>query len=92
MKNKFIETLKFIEDKRTENLQKLINLSNDKLDDLKKYYYDWFKGAEESGYKESTIVNLKHYNLIEEAIKIKQWNDEQKKINRRKKIIISHVF
>ena len=77
MKNKFQKTLKHIEDKRAENLQKFINLSYNKLNDLKKYYYDWYKDAEESGYKESAIVNQKYYNVIVESIKIKQWNDEQ---------------
>jgi len=77
MKNKFQETLKLIEDKRIENIQKLINLSYDKLNDLKKYYYDWYRGAEESGYTESATVNSLHYRIICDAIEIKKGNDEE---------------
>ena len=71
-KNQFHGTIKTIEDNREVNLEKLIKLSFEKLDDMKKYYYNWYTGAEESGYKESAIVNYLHFSIIEEAIAIKQ--------------------
>lgn len=84
MKNKFLETIKLIENERAENLQKLLNSSYDKLEELKKYYNDRYKNAEELGYIESAIVNQKHYNLIDETIKVKQWCDNQNKITEKK--------
>jgi len=79
MKTKsFQQTLEHIASQRTENLKKLLDFSLSNLIDLKEYYYNWYKSAEEDEYKESAIVNQMHYHLIEEAIKIKQWNDEQK--------------
>ena len=79
MKTKsFQQTLEHIANQRTENLKKLLEFSLCKLINLKEYYNKWYKSAEENEYKESAIVNQMHYHLIEEAIKIKQWNDQQK--------------
>ncbi|PIS46432.1 MAG: hypothetical protein COT22_00005 [Ignavibacteria bacterium CG08_land_8_20_14_0_20_37_9] len=74
----FQESLDHIASQRTENLKRLLEFSNSKLADIKEYYYNWYKSAEENEYKESAIVNQMHYHLLEEAIKIKQLNDEQK--------------
>ncbi|MEO8148920.1 MAG: hypothetical protein ABI723_14840 [Bacteroidia bacterium] len=74
MKNKFQETLRLMEVHRDENFKKLISLKLDKLYDMQKYYYNWYKGAEESGYTESAVVNKKHHDLILEAIKIVEGN------------------
>lgn len=63
---------------RTENLKKFLEFSENKLNALKEYYYKWYKYAEETKNRESAIVNQMHYHLMEEVIKIKQWNDEQK--------------
>lgn len=80
----FQQTLEHIANQRTENLKKLLDFSLSNLIDLKEYYYNWYKSAEEDEYKESAIVNQMHCHLIEEAIKIKQWNDDQKEGNKAK--------
>ena len=75
MKTKsFQQTLEHIASQRTENLKKLLDFSLSNLIDLKEYYYNWYKSAEEDEYKESAIVNQMHYHLIEEAIKIRGEN------------------
>jgi len=80
----FQKLLDQIGSQRTENLKKLLEFSEDKLNALKEYYYKWCKYAEEIKDKEKAIINQMHYHLIEEAIKIKQWNDEQKEGNKAK--------
>jgi len=80
----FQQLLDQIGSQRTENLKKLLEFSEDKLNALKEYYYKWCKYAEENKDEESAIVNQMHYHLIEEAIKIKQWNDQQKEGNKAK--------
>ena len=73
----FKKTIKHIEDQRQENLQKLIAMPFEKLYELKKYYYDWYKGAEDSGYAESAQVNNLKHSIICEAIEIKTGNEEE---------------
>jgi len=74
----FQQLLDQIGSKRTEDLKKFLEFSQNKLNDLKEYYYKCCKRSEENKDKEGAIVNQMHCHLIEEAIKIKQWNEEQK--------------
>lgn len=68
------DTLKKIADNEQEDLQKLLALPFEKLYNLKKYYYDWYKSAEEQGYKPSAQVNYLHFSHINKAIEIKRSN------------------
>ena len=70
-------TIKYIEDNKYENIQKLIALPFQKLYELKKHYYGWYKNAEEEGYTASAQVNYLHFRIIDEAIDIKRGNDEE---------------
>lgn len=67
-------TIKQIEDNK--NLQKLIALPFQKLNELKKNYYDWYKSAKE-GYTESAQVNNLLFRMIHQAIEIKRGNEEK---------------
>jgi hypothetical protein len=71
----FGDTLKKIADNEHEDLQKLLALPFEKLYKLKKYYYDWYKDAEE--YSESAQVNYLHFSHINKAIEIKRGNEEE---------------
>ncbi len=62
---------------KDKNLDKLVQLSFDKLKELQNYYYDWYKSAEKADYTESAHVNYLHYATICEAIDIKKGNEEQ---------------
>ena len=64
MKNKFKEALKTIELKKQENLKKLIAMPIEEVKELSECYYNRYKGAEESGYKENAEVNYLHYQTI----------------------------
>ena len=77
MENKFQKALKLFEDKREENLQKLVVMSHDKLKDLKKYYSERHTCAEEAGYTESAEINYLHYRTVCDAIEIKRGNEEE---------------
>ena len=70
-------TIKHIEDNKYENIQKLIALPFRKLYELKKYYYDWYKSAEEEGYTASAQVNNLLLCIIDQAIEIKRGNEEE---------------
>ncbi len=76
----FGETLKFIAEQRDENLKKLLSLTYDRLEKHRKYYYDWYKDAEDLGYLDSAQVNYLHYSLINKAIQLKKEKDEEKKL------------
>lgn len=80
----FQQLLDQIGSQRTETLKKLLEFSEDKLNALKEYYNKCCKYTEEIKDKENAIINQIHYHLIEEAIKIKKWNDEQKEGNEAK--------
>ncbi|MFA6598177.1 MAG: hypothetical protein WCS69_10670 [Ignavibacteriaceae bacterium] len=80
----FQQLLDQIASQRIDNLKKLLAFSEDRLNALKEYYYKWYKYAEEIRDNESAIIKQIHYHLIEEAINIKQWNDEQKESNEAK--------
>lgn len=70
-------TIKYIEDNKHENIQKLIALPHQKLNELKSYYYDWYKSAEEEGYSASAEVNFLLFQIIDQAIQIKNGNEEE---------------
>ena len=76
-KNEFISIMKSLEEKRIENILNLMQKPFEELKEMEKYYYDWYRGAEESGYKESTKVNREKYRQIEQAIIAIQGNEEQ---------------
>ncbi|MBI4646442.1 MAG: hypothetical protein HY738_07575 [Bacteroidia bacterium] len=69
--------IKHTEVHKQKNLQKLIALPFEKLYELEKYYYDWYKGAEEAGYTESARVNSLHFKTVCDAIEIKRGNEEE---------------
>jgi hypothetical protein len=71
------DTLKEIADNEHEDLQKLLTLPFEKLYKPKKYYYDWYKSAEEQGYTSSAQVNYLHFSNICKAIEIKKGNEEE---------------
>lgn len=71
------DTLKKIADNEHEDLQKLLALPFEKLYKLEKYYYDWYKSAEEQGYTPSAQVNYLHFSHINKAIEIKRGNEEE---------------
>ena len=73
----FEETIKYNEDNKHITLQKLIALPFEKLHELEKYYYEWYKSAKAEGYAESAEVNYLHYRNIDEAIQIKKSSEEQ---------------
>ena len=76
----FRKILKEFKQNRGKIIKELISHPLEKLIELKKYYFDWAKGAEEMGATESAIVNGEKWQMIEEAIKVKEneMKDEMK--------------
>jgi len=66
------ETLKYIEDNKLTTIQNLIAFSFEKLYERKKYYNDWARRAEESGFSESAALNDLHSKIVGEAIVLKK--------------------
>lgn len=76
-KRRLEKTIKHIEANKHKELQYLISLDFEKLNKIKKHYYDSAKDAEEEGYKESAKVNFMKAMIIDEAIAVKTGNEEQ---------------
>lgn len=69
---KKIDALKKLEKNKVDNIQKMITFSFERLTELDKYYYQWYRDAEERGFTESAEVKYQKWVQINEAIEIKE--------------------
>ncbi|MEO8149891.1 MAG: hypothetical protein ABI723_19790 [Bacteroidia bacterium] len=77
MKTHFEKTMEKLSSEKEDNIQKLSKLSFDKLNELRSYYFELYRGAEETGFKEAAKVHYYKYLIYDEAIEVKQYNEEQ---------------
>ncbi|MEQ1798901.1 MAG: hypothetical protein ABL872_13190 [Lacibacter sp.] len=73
----FIAALKQLEENKSANIQKMTELSFEKLAKLKARYFQYATDAEAAGFSESAAVNKEKWVQIIEAIEMKKGNEEQ---------------
>ena len=73
----FIAALKQLEENKSANIQKMTDLSFEKLDELKACYFQYATDAEEAGFSESAAVIREKWAQIRGAIATKKGNEEQ---------------
>ena len=73
----FKKTLQNLLANKHNKMQELSQYSFEKLYEMRQYYYDWAKGAEELGAIESSTINGEKLMQIDEAIEIKKGKEEE---------------
>ena len=73
----FTAALKNLEESKLANIQKMTELSFERLAELKAYYFQYAADAEEAGFSESAAVIREKCSQIREAIATKKGNEEQ---------------
>jgi hypothetical protein len=75
-KSNFQQTMEKLSKEKEGAIQKLIEKPFEELREIARDYWRRYKDAEESGFDEPAKVNSFKYQIIKEAIEIKQGNEE----------------
>jgi hypothetical protein len=78
MKNDhYAQTVKQLENNKIKNVLILSELTHEKLNELKKEYWNLYSSANEMGYHKSADVHYMKLKQVEEAIIVKMGNEAQ---------------